>query len=85
MANETIQASEYEKYMALRAQIEKGVDEAESEFMLATYKQLNAVMARRQVAVERLQIMLKNKAINQKAKAKREHFKAEKAKAKHSA
>lgn len=83
MANNTnIEAKEYEQFMALRTQIEKGIEEAESEFMFQTYKALNRVMNRRQVAATKLNIVLRNKAIAEVAKEKGEGFKAAKAKEK---
>jgi hypothetical protein len=61
--------------MALRTQIEKGIEDAESEFMLTTYKQLHSVINRRQKAANNLNIVIQNKAVNEKAKQKREQFK----------
>jgi hypothetical protein len=70
-----IQANEYQQFMALRAQIEQGIENAESEFMLTTYKQLHSVMNRRQTAANKLNIVLQNRAVNQKTKQKREQLK----------
>lgn len=72
---DSIQSNEYQQFMALRTQIEEGIENAESEFMLTTYKQLHSVMNKRQKAANNLNIVLQNKAVNEKAKQKREQFK----------
>lgn len=72
---DSIQSNEYQQFMALREQIQQGIENAESEFMLTTYKQLHSVMNKRQKAANNLNIVLQNKAVNEKAKQKREQLK----------
>ena len=69
-----ITSNEYQKYMALREQINKGIDDSESEFMLSTYSQLRSVMNKRQKAALQLNIQLENKAIHEKKEKKREQL-----------
>jgi hypothetical protein len=70
MAND-ITSQEYQQYMALREQINTGIENADSEFMLTTYSMLRTVMNRRQKAALQLNIQLENKAIKEKKEAKR--------------
>ncbi len=71
-----ITSEEYQKYMALREQINQGIEEADSEFMLTTYSLLRTVMNRRQKAALQLNIQLENRAISEKKQAKRQELKA---------
>jgi len=71
MAND-ISKAEYEKYMALRDDIAKGIEDAESEFMLTTYSMLHATMRKRLKAALALNIQLENREISQKRQEKRE-------------
>jgi hypothetical protein len=71
MAND-ITSQEYQQYMALREQINTGIENADSEFMLTTYSMLRTVMNRRQKAALALNIQLENKAISEKKQEKRE-------------
>ncbi|HEX3643706.1 MAG TPA: hypothetical protein VHV10_20645 [Ktedonobacteraceae bacterium] len=73
MAND-ITSQEYQQYMALREQINTGIENADSEFMLTTYSMLRTVMNRRQKAALQLNIQLENKAIREKKEAKREQL-----------
>src|SRR5712675_1568273 len=57
---------EYEKYMALRTEITKGIEDSESEFMLQTYSMLHRVMKKRTKAAIALSIQLDNKEIREK-------------------
>jgi hypothetical protein len=58
---EIIQAKEYQDFMALREQMKKGIEEADSDFMLITYTQLLNVLRK-----------LENKHIAQVKKTKKE-------------
>jgi len=69
-----ITSSEYQQYMALREQINTGIENAESEFMLTTYSMLRTVMNRRQKAALQLNIQLENQAIREKKEKKREQL-----------
>lgn len=71
MAND-ITSSEYQQYMALREQINEGIENADSEFMLTTYSMLRSVMNKRQKAALQLNIQLENAAIREKKEKKRE-------------
>lgn len=73
MAND-ITSQEYQQYMQLREQINTGIEEADSEFMLTTYSMLRSVMNKRQKAALQLNIQLENKAILEKKQAKREQL-----------
>ena len=73
MAND-ITTNEYQKYIALREQIIKGLEEADSEFMLTTYAQLHSVLNKRQKAAMQLNLRVENKAIREKKEAKREQL-----------
>ena len=73
MAND-ITSQEYQQYMALREQINSGIENADSEFMLTTYSMLRTVMNKRQKAALQLNIQLENKAIREKKEAKREQL-----------
>ena len=73
-----ITSEEYQKYMALREQINQGIEEAESEFMLTTYSMLRTVMNKRQKAALALNIQLENKAIREAKEKKREQLRASK-------
>lgn len=73
MAND-ITSAEYQKYVALREQIAKGIEEADSEFMLQTYSMLHSVMNKRQKAAMQLNLRVENKAIREKKEAKREQI-----------
>jgi hypothetical protein len=73
MAND-ITSQEYQQYMALREQINTGIENADSEFMLTTYSMLRTVMNKRQKAALQLNIQLENKAIREKKEAKREQL-----------
>lgn len=77
MANteNTIQAAEYEEFMKLREQIEQGLEEAGSLFMLTTYKQLRSVLNKRQLAANKLNISLGNARIRELTAKKREELK----------
>ncbi len=70
MAN-NITTNEYQKYVALREQIAKGIEEADSEFMLTTYSMLHSVMNKRQKAAMQLNLRVENAAIREKKEAKR--------------
>ena len=69
-----ITSKEYQEYMALREQINEGIENAESEFMLTTYSMLRSVMNKRQKAAIQLNIQLENKAIREKKEQKREQL-----------
>ena len=71
-----ISREEYEKYMALRDEIAKGIEDAQSEFMLTTYSMLHSVMRKRLKAALALNIQLENKEIREKRQAKREQLKS---------
>ena len=71
MAND-ITSAEYQKYVALREQIAKGIEEADSEFMLTTYSMLHSVMNKRQKAAMQLNLRVENAAIREKREKKRE-------------
>lgn len=71
----SIPAEEYQKFIALREQIEKGVEEAESEFMLTTYTKLFSVIGKRAKIAENLNIQLKNQGVRGTAKEKRDALK----------
>jgi len=73
MAND-ITSAEYQKYVALREQIAKGIEEADSEFMLTTYSMLHSVMNKRQKAAMQLNLRIENAAIREKKEAKREQL-----------
>ena len=73
---ETIEAAEYQEFMTLREQIEAGIENATSEFMLTTYQKLRSVMNHRQLAANKLNIVLKNQKIRETAKQKREALRA---------
>ena len=73
MAND-ITSQEYQQYMALREQINTGIENADSEFMLTTYSMLRTVVNKRQKAALQLNIQLENKAIREKKEAKREQL-----------
>lgn len=66
-----ITTNEYQKYIALREQIVKGLEEADSEFMLTTYSMLHSVMNKRQKAAMQLNLRIENAAIREKKEAKR--------------
>lgn len=72
MAGETVQAKEYQDFMALREQMKKGIQEAESQFMMTTYTQLLSVLNKRQHVANQLNIKLENQQIAQVKKTKRE-------------
>jgi hypothetical protein len=72
----SVQANEYELFMALREQIKQGIESAESEFMLTTYTRLNAIMNKRQSAANNLNVVLDNKATREAAQKKRDELKA---------
>jgi hypothetical protein len=67
-----ISREEYEKYMSLREEIAKGIEDAQSEFMLTTYSMLHATMRKRLKAALALNIQLENREISQKRQEKRE-------------
>jgi hypothetical protein len=69
-----ITSQEYQQYMALREQINTGIENADSEFMLTTYSMLRTVMNKRQKAALQLNIQLENKAIREKKEAKRDQL-----------
>jgi hypothetical protein len=71
MAND-ITTNEYQKYVQLREQIAKGIEEADSEFMLTTYSMLHSVMNKRQKAAMQLNLRVENAAIREKREKKRE-------------
>ena len=71
-----ITANEYQQYMALREQINKGIEECDSEFMLTTYSMLRSVMNKRQKAALQLNIQLENKAIREAKEKKRESLRS---------
>jgi hypothetical protein len=73
MAND-ITSSEYTKYVQLREQIIKGLEEADSDFMLTTYSMLHSVMNKRQKAAMQLNLRIENAAIREKKEAKREQL-----------
>jgi hypothetical protein len=73
MAND-ITTNEYQKYVQLREQIAKGIEEADSEFMLTTYSMLHSVMNKRQKAAMQLNLRVENAAIREKKEAKREQL-----------
>jgi hypothetical protein len=68
---ETVEAKEYQDFMALRDQMKKGIQEADSEFMMITYTQLLSVLNKRQRAANALNIKLENKQIAEVKKTKR--------------
>jgi hypothetical protein len=70
MAND-ITTNEYQKYVQLREQIIKGLEEADSEFMLTTYSMLHSVMNKRQKAAMQLNLRVENAAIREKKEQKR--------------
>jgi|GEM_PF-2626963 len=67
-----ITTNEYQKYIALREQIIKGLEEADSEFMLTTYAQLHSVLNKRQKAAMQLNLRVENQTIREKKEKKRE-------------
>ena len=67
-----ISREEYEKYMTLRDEIAKGIEDAQSEFMLTTYSMLHSTMRKRLKAALALNIQLENREISQKRQEKRE-------------
>jgi uncharacterized protein YjaZ len=69
-----ITSQEYQQYMALREQINTGIENADSEFMLTTYSMLRSVMNKRQKAALQLNIQLENQAIREKKEKKREQL-----------
>jgi hypothetical protein len=71
MAND-ITTNEYTQYVALREQIIKGLEEADSEFMLTTYSMLHSVMNKRQKAAMQVNLRTENAAIRDKKEKKRE-------------
>jgi len=71
MAND-ITTNEYAKYQQLREQIIKGLEEADSEFMLTTYGMLHSVMNKRQKAAMQLNLRVENATIRDKKEKKRE-------------
>jgi len=71
MAND-ITSAEYQKYVALREQIVKGLEEADSEFMLTTYSMLHSVLNKRQKAAMQLNLRTENAVIREKKEKKRE-------------
>jgi|SRR5882762_396445 len=71
MAND-ITTNEYQKYVALREQIIKGLEEADSEFMLTTFSMLHSVMNKRQKAAMELNLRTENQTIREKKEQKRE-------------
>jgi len=75
-----ITSAEYQQYMALRDQINEGIENADSEFMLTTYSMLRTVMNKRQKAALQLNIQLENKAIREAKEKKREQLRAAKEK-----
>lgn len=78
MAND-ITTNEYAKYVALREQIIKGLEEADSEFMLTTYAQLHSVLNKRQKAAMQLNLRVENAAIREKKEKKREALRSKSA------
>ncbi len=68
---ETVQAKEYQDFMALREQMKKGIADADSDFMMVTYTQLLSVLNKRQRAANALNIKLENKQIAEVKKTKR--------------
>jgi|SRR5882757_5321417 len=78
MAND-ITSTEYTQYMALREQINTGIEEADSEFMLTTYSLLRSVMNKRQKAALQLNITLENQTLQKKKLEKREQLRNAKA------
>ncbi len=75
-----ITSVEYQQYMALREQINEGIENADSEFMLTTYSMLRSVMNKRQKAALQLNIQLENATLREKKQAKRDELRAAKAK-----
>lgn len=69
-----ITSQEYQQYMTLREQINNGIENADSEFMLTTYGMLRSVMNKRQKAALQLNIQLENKALAKTKEAKREQL-----------
>ncbi|GER88892.1 hypothetical protein KDW_30540 [Dictyobacter vulcani] len=69
---ETVTAKEYTDFMALREQMKKGIEEADSEFMLVTYTRLLAALNKRQNAANALNIKLENRNIAAIKKGKKE-------------
>jgi hypothetical protein len=69
---ETIQAKEYQDFMALREQMKKGIEETDSDFMMTTYTQLLTVLNKRQRAANNLNIKLENKRIAEVKRTKRD-------------
>jgi len=69
-----ITSQEYQQYMALREQINTGIENADSEFMLTTYSMLRSVMNKRQKAALALNITLENQALQKKKQEKREQL-----------
>jgi len=74
MAGETVQAKEYQDFMALREQMKKGIQESDSEFMAITYTQLLSVLNKRQLAANKLNIKLENKQLAELKKTKRDQL-----------
>lgn len=72
---ETVQAKEYQDFMALREQMKKGIEESDSEFMLITYTALLSVLNKRQHAANQLNIKLENKHLSEIKKGKRDSLK----------
>jgi hypothetical protein len=72
MAGETVQAKEYQDFMALREQMKKGIEDADSDFMMTTSTQLLSVLNKRQRAANNLNIKLENKRIAEVKRTKRD-------------
>jgi len=71
---ETVTAKEYQDFMALREQMKKGIEDADSEFMVGVYTRLLSVLNKKQNAANNLNIQLENRAIAELKKTKKEAF-----------
>lgn len=74
----TISREEYTKYMSLRDEIAKGIEDSESEFMMQTYSMLHRVMNKRTKAAINLSIQLDNQEIREKRQQKLDSLRAAK-------
>lgn len=75
---ENIRSTEYQQFLDLKEQMQKGMETAETEFMFLTYKKVLSVLNRRREAAMRLNIVLENAATREMAKQKRDSFKTPK-------
>jgi hypothetical protein len=75
---ENIRSTEYQQFLDLKEQVQKGMEGAETEFMFQTYKKLLTVLNKRHEAAMKLNIILENSAVRELARQKLESFKTPK-------